>query len=374
MLKNFKHVQVLGIPTKVNKEKVLLNIEYFLAQHGIKEHIINIDYIGGCSNHTLKVTIENSFKIQKNILVRLPGSQSELLTNRHAERINTAIVADLGICPAFVNAFAEEGCILQEQGYKVEEFLEGAKSLTHETFSQYRKQALAQLKKVHRCNKTFETEYNILQRIKLMCYTLQDVDGKSIPSLIYLNGTQSVKLRDILKQIEFLERLIGAFGKIKQVPCHNDITPFNFMCTSTQDGKEEIKIIDWEYSGMNDPMFEIAYIANENGYHTRQAIIEILNEYYSDEVISENERESDLDKVLFYLPIVDLKVAIWSLMQFYMRNESQFIEDLRSGWAPERYEKYIEKISSPEYKALIAKLENKIAQSITLNSLFKSKP
>lgn len=373
MLTNLLQVEIASIPVTVSKENVLRSVEYFLARHGISEPISSIKYIGGCSNHALKVTIETKDNIKKNVMVRLPGSSSELLINRHAENINTAIVAELGICPAFVKQFIEEGAVLQREGYKIEEFLENAEALTYKTFGQYRKKALAQLKIVHQCGKKFETQYNLLERIKLMCYSLQDVGGKEIKILTYQHGEKQVNLKEIISQVDYLEKLASAFGNIKLVPCHNDIAPFNFMKIPNENGGFDIKIIDWEYSGMNDPMVEIAYISNENGFHDRKAIAEMINDYYHDEIISENERQANIDRVLFYMPIIDLKVAVWSLMQVNMCNQSQYIEDLRSGWGPERYEKYIEKIASIEYKELISKLEMKLAQRVIYGSIFKPK-
>lgn len=362
---------VENIPDKVDKNNVIRGIEYFLLQHGITEKIVHVKYLGGCSNHALKVTIETEENGLKNVLVRLPGSFSELLVNREAERVNTAIVAELGVCPAFAKQFAIKGNLLQLEGYKVEDFLENAKPLTHETFNRHRKMALAQLKKVHQCGKQFETEYNLLERLKLMCYSLQGVVGERIFFNPQREGQKYTTIDAIILQIEQLEKLAKAFGKISLLPCHNDIPPFNFMIISKENEMDDIKIIDWEYGGMNDPMCELAYIANENGYHNRDAIIDLINDYYAGDQISNTELQINIDRILFYLPLIDLKVAIWSLMQVHMCNQSQYIEELRSGWGPERYDRYLEKINSNEYKELLVFLESKLNHSITQHSLFK---
>lgn len=371
MLRNSIQINTKNIPDKVDKENIKRSVDYFLSKNGLTQKIISIQYLGGCSNHALKVTIETNEHHQKNILVRLPGVSSELLINRHAERTNTAIVAALDVCPAFAKAFTEEGNILQQQGYKVEQFLENAQSLTHETFGKYRKQALAQLKKVHQCGKTFETTYNLLERIKLMCYSLQDVAGKEIQSLCYAQGMKRVSITQILIQISQLEKLSKAFSHIKLAPCHNDIPPFNFMLIPNTQNDFDIKIIDWEYSGMNDPMCELAYIANENGYHSYDMVTDLLKEYYDNDTISEASLQEAIDRVFFYIPMIDLKVAVWSLLQVHMCNQSQYIDELRAGWGPERYAAFLEKFDSPEYKNLTTKLEERLKPGIPMSTFFK---
>ncbi len=362
MLRSVTEIVVDGIPKNVNRVNIQRSIEYFLSCRGIQDQIVNIKYIGGCSNHALKVVVENNNRQQKSLMVRLPGSNAELLVNRHAERTNTAIVTELGVCPAFAKDFTERGSVLQLAGYKVEEFLEAAESLTHANFNLYRRQALAQLKKVHRCGRQFEGEYNILERIKLMCYMLQDVAGKNIASL-----------DSILIHIERMEKQVKAFGPVRLVPCHNDIPPFNFMKMPDGNGGIAIKIIDWEFSAMNDPMVELAYLACENKYIGREAIGNLLDDYYADEVISMDEREKEIDKVLFYTPVIDLKVTVWSLLQEHMCNQSQYIEDLRAYWGPERYQHFLGKLKSPEYNEVITRLESTLAAQVSSNNLFRRK-
>lgn len=45
-------------------------------------------------------------------------------------------------------------------------------------------------------------------------------------------------------------------------PCHNDLVAENFL--KAEDGT--IYLIDWEYSGMNDPMWDIAALFLESNF------------------------------------------------------------------------------------------------------------
>jgi thiamine kinase-like enzyme len=42
------------------------------------------------------------------------------------------------------------------------------------------------------------------------------------------------------------------------VPCHNDLAPYNFI-----DDSDQLWIIDFEFSGNNDPCFDLGGIASE---------------------------------------------------------------------------------------------------------------
>ena len=62
---------------------------------------------------------------------------------------------------------------------------------------------------------------------------------------------------DYLPVLADIERAVKAMP-LAPVPCHNDLLPENFM-----DDGWEIRIIDYQLSGMNDPAFELGNIAAE---------------------------------------------------------------------------------------------------------------
>ena len=58
-----------------------------------------------------------------------------------------------------------------------------------------------------------------------------------------------------------LERIRAAYAKQppRRVPCHNDALAENFMLQG-----EQMRVIDWEYGGMNDGYYDIACVCVEN--------------------------------------------------------------------------------------------------------------
>lgn len=335
--------KINDIPSTANFAKIHEKAQK-LTMLGIFSYnkIPTIKYLGGCSNHAL-VTSESN---QESLLIRLPGSQSELLVDRPAEKHNSDIVARLGLAPKVIESHISG----ELNGYKVEEFLQGS-SLTFETFNQHADTALRTLRKVHDSGEEFLTQYNLFDRIILMCETLK---SNGINYLSYDRRQKSISLDQIINTVQTLrEQANRFFEQSDLVPCHNDISPMNFIVVTDPETKiETIKIIDWEYSGMNDRMVDLAYIASENGYVSREAVEKLLESYYE----TKNIRNIDVDKILFYTPLIDLKVAVFSLMQVHMRNESKIINILRKTDAlDDRFSSFEHRIQLPDYLNVLEK-------------------
>ena len=65
---------------------------------------------------------------------------------------------------------------------------------------------------------------------------------------------------DRLPVVAQIERALAA-DPLPAVPCHNDLLPENFIRRGT-----EIRIVDYQLSGNNDPAFELGDIAAEADY------------------------------------------------------------------------------------------------------------
>ena len=68
------------------------------------------------------------------------------------------------------------------------------------------------------------------------------------------------------RMVEALERIRAAYAKQppRRVPCHNDALAENFMLQG-----EQMRVIDWEYGGMNDGYYDIACVCVENPLDAR---------------------------------------------------------------------------------------------------------
>jgi len=69
------------------------------------------------------------------------------------------------------------------------------------------------------------------------------------------------KILSILSSIESLYKKLN----ISVVPCHNDPNPSNFLLTN-----QGLMLIDWEYSGNNDPAWDLAYLSIASKLNSHQ--------------------------------------------------------------------------------------------------------
>jgi thiamine kinase-like enzyme len=100
------------------------------------------------------------------------------------------------------------------------------------------------------------------------------------------------------------------------VPCHNDPWPGNLL-----DADGRIYLIDWEYSGMNDPMWDLANLSVEAGFGPEQ-----------DRAMMQTYHGTGLSPALYsrlevYKAMSDLHWSVWGFVQ---RAKGNLAEDFWS--------------------------------------------
>jgi thiamine kinase-like enzyme len=99
-----------------------------------------------------------------------------------------------------------------------------------------------------------------------------------------------------------LERIERAMERapLPPVPCHNDLLPENFI----DDGRD-VRIVDFQLSGRNDPAFELGDIAAEGDYEPGR--VEALASAYFGAEMS----EALLARVRLYLLVSNITWTLW---------------------------------------------------------------
>ena len=95
----------------------------------------------------------------------------------------------------------------------------------------------------------------------------------------------------------------SAAHPLPPVPCHNDLLPENFI----DDGRT-LRIVDYEYSGNNDPAFELGDAAVEIGYDEAQ-IAELCQAYFGE--ASPHHRA----RVQLNMVVADVGWTLWAAIQ-----------------------------------------------------------
>jgi thiamine kinase-like enzyme len=106
---------------------------------------------------------------------------------------------------------------------------------------------------------------------------------------------------EVKAQVMNLRSLLNELG-MELRPCHNDTVPENFI----KSGEDKVYLIDWEYSGMNDPMWDIAAHSLESNFSEDDEEL-FLQTYFSGEVGS-NYRK----RILIHKVCQDFLWSIWT--------------------------------------------------------------
>jgi thiamine kinase-like enzyme len=118
------------------------------------------------------------------------------------------------------------------------------------------------------------------------------------------------------------------------VPCHNDLLAENYL-----DDGERLWIVDYEYSGNNDPTFELGNTAQELGFdRARQA--ELCAAYFGDAT------EALMARMRLQMIMSDVGWTLWAAIQARI---SEIDFDFW-GWAIERWTRASAMFDDPDFE------------------------
>ncbi len=213
--------------------------------------------IGGMSNKNFKVILNN-----KEYVLRVPGNGSEGMVDRENEEFNAIQGCKMGVNPniRYFNS---------KTGIKLADFIPNAETLNSATIQRQENMLkIADIyRTIHHSQIRLKNEFNIFTEIKKYNKLLKQVNA------VMYNGWE-----DVEEKFKALEIYLNSLG-VELCACHNDAVPENFI--KSEDGI--LYLIDWEYSGINDPMADFAALFLESSF-TEENKNFILRSYYQGEV------------------------------------------------------------------------------------------
>ena len=246
---------------RIYKKEKMLHLESLKV---LVSECLNIDMkqikqiaaIGGMTNKNYKVMIDD-----QNYVLRVPGNGTEKMISRVDEIKNAAFAHEIGV-DADLIYFNEQ------TGIKISKFIEDAQTLSPEGAKKpYVMKKICQLlNQLHQCGREMENEFNVYEKIESYEQLLNELKGE------YYDDYQLIK-QQVLQLKELMDDL-----EIKLVPCHNDTLAENFI----KDKHDQYYLIDWEYAGMNDPMWDVAAHCLENGFNSDEEEL-FLKTYFKQE-------------------------------------------------------------------------------------------
>lgn len=194
----------------------------------------------------------------KKYIMRIPGEGTEQLINRRQEADVYHAIADKNICDniAYINP---------NNGYKITEFLDGAR-VCDPLNDKDIKECMKRLREFHEMKLKVDHSFDIFGQLEFY----ESLWG-NIPSAY---GDYARTKANVLS----LKPYIDAHAEEK-VLTHIDAVPDNFLFVDCG-GKEEIRLIDWEYAGMQDPHVDIAMFCIYSLYD-REQVDRLISAYFT---------------------------------------------------------------------------------------------
>ena len=283
---------------EIIREDIPVVIELMLKVLGTDDYA-ELSRMGGLTNHTYKVTLANG----EEYVVRLPGEGTEEVIVRSDEKISTKLACDLGV-DAQMLYFGDDGS-------KVTEYIKNAVTMSAESLKNHERieQVAEIFRKMHSCGVDTKVPFEVFEMATSYEKVINDNNVPMFDDYSEIKATVMQIKAEIDNAID-----------IKKVPCHNDA-----LCENWVLGDGRMYLIDWEYAGMNDGMWDIADVSIEAGFNADYDKM-LLSAYLEREPETLDEKHFLASKIY-----VDYLWTLWAKMR--VPYDGQPMED----WATERY-------------------------------------
>jgi len=265
----------------------------------------------GLTNANWKVTVDGTPHF-----VRIPGAATDLLAvDRANERHNTRAAATAGVGPPVLHE-------LPEWDVFVLAWVD-ARTMSIETLGApgIPARVAEALRQLH-AGPRFRDDFDMFRTTERY---LRVVDERSI---LIPNG-----YRDRLDRLPRIEAALGVHP-LPTVPCHNDLLAENYL-----DDGQRLWLVDYEYSGNNDPTFELGNTCQEQGWE--EARIRELCAAYFGEVT-----DALLARMRLQMIMSDVGWTLWAAIQAAIST----IEYDFFGWAEERWARAQTALDGPDFE------------------------
>ena len=286
-------------------EQVITAIPDWAGRHVTSERIA-----AGLTNTNYRVEVDGT-----PFFVRIPGASTDLLAvDRGNELHNTRAAAESGVSPRVLHSIPAWDVFVLEW-------------LAATTMSIVSLQApgmptriAATLRRLH-AGPPFRDRFDMF-RLTERYLALVDERGIPIPA----------GLREHLAVLGPIEAAL-ARRPLALVPCHNDLLAENYLDDGTR-----LWIVDFEYSGMNDPAFELGNTAQEQDFDDAR-IVELCAAYFGEAT------PALLARMRLQMIMSDVGWTLWAAIQARIST----IEYDFGGWAEERWARASAMLDGPDF-------------------------
>ncbi|TIN23790.1 MAG: LPS biosynthesis choline kinase [Mesorhizobium sp.] len=273
-----------------------------------------LERLGGLTNLVFKAG---------DFCLRLPGKGTEEYINRANEAVAAREAAKAGVSPEVLHVDPVTGVM-------VTRFIAGAETMSPEKFKTRAgspARAGAAFRELHNSGAVFPFRFELFAMIDDYLKVLSTKDV-ALPAGYH----------DVVREAETVRSALAAHP-LPLVACHCDPLCENFLDTG-----ERMWIVDWEYSGMNDPLWDIGDLSVEGKFDATQNE-EMMRAYFGGEA-----KPAERGRIVIYKAMCDLLWTLWGLIQLANNNP---VDDFRA-YADGRFARCKALMETPEFSRHLA--------------------
>ena len=270
--------------------------------------------MGGLTNRVYRIG---------DVVLRLPGRGTEAYIDRANEAAAARAAALAGVSPEVIHADPASGLMLTR-------FLPGTVTMSPAAFRSRPgspARAARAFARLHASGARFPARFELFAMIDDYLRLLSGKDVALPPGY-----------HDVLAEAGAVRAALAA-RPLPLAPCHCDPLCENFLDTG-----DRMWIVDWEYSGMNDPMWDLGDLSVEAGFDADQDA-EMMQAYFG-----HPPKPQDIGRMVIYKAMCDLLWTLWGLIQLADGNPA---DDFRA-YADTRFARCRALMETPDFARQLA--------------------
>lgn len=244
--------------------------------------IVNVKAIkAGLTNTSFQFEIGS-----QGYVYRHPGNGTSKYINRMSEAFSMKVAAELGLDDTFI--YMDEN-----EGWKISKFIKNARQLDYNNRAEV-DMALKMMRMLHDKKIVSKYDFGIWQKTEEFIKRLDEIGKSDFEDFKELYNTMS-ELKDVVMKDDNAVKCL----------CHNDCYSPNFLL----DEDNKMYLIDWEYSGNDDPASDLGTFICCSEY-TYDEAVEIIKQY-----LGKEPSEQELAHYIGYVAIAAYYWYVWALYQ-----------------------------------------------------------
>ncbi len=247
--------------------------------------------LGGLTNRVYRVRARGA----EPVVLRIPGEGTEAYIDREVEAVNARAAAAAGVSPEVLHVDPGRGLMLTAH-------VEG-RTMTPALFATVPgapSRAAAAFRRLHGSGQVFAFRFELFAMIDDYLKVLAELNA-TLPEGYHAAVAEAGAVRAALD-----------VHPATLAPCHCDPLCENFL-----DDGARMWVVDWEYSGMNDPLWDLGDLAVEAGL-SPEAEEEMLEAYFGGPPTA-----AARGRVVAYKAMCDLLWTLWGLIQHANANPAE---------------------------------------------------